>query len=338
MPDRLTNRFFLFFACLLLLSPLAVAPVHALEKLHVSVPGPLNISYLPLDLAPRIGADKAEGAELVLRRVGGGGVALQHLQTRNADFAVAGVPAAISARSHGNDVVVVAPVNDLPLFILMVRSDLKAKVKSVRDLAGRTIGVNTSSLSSKTTSQQLAELLVKNSGAPVGAVRMVAAGQSWDDQSSMIRSGTADAVLGDEPFASRLRDAGEVFFLVNLANPGDAAKIAGAGFLHAAVETRSDVIAQTPLKVEKMVATIRRTLTWMAAHTPEQIVAALQIDDPTVRQSILQSLRQYPRLYSPDARFSDAQTRETDIFYAATEGKSGIYAEMIDARWAGRKP
>ena len=312
--------------------------IAAEEKLLVSVPGPLNISYLPLDLAPMIGADKAEGVELVLQRVGGGGVALNDLRTRKADFAVAGVPAAISAKARGHDVVVIAPVNDLTLFILMVRSGLKESVKSVRNFENRTIGVNSSSLSSKTTSQQLAELLVKNAGLPLTKVRFVAAGQSWDEQSSAIRSGTVDAILGDEPFASRLRDAGEVFFLVNLANPADTAKIPGAGFLHAAVETRSDVIAQTPHKAEKMVAVIRRTLAWIASHTPEQIVEALRVEDKKERQSLLNALRQYPRLYSPDAKFSDHQTHETDVFYAATEGQHGLFASMIDARWAGHKP
>ncbi len=328
----------LFQLCGFILALAGATPLSAQETLRVSVPGPLNISYLPLDLAPRIKADQAEGVELILQRVGGGGVALNDLRTHRADFAVAGVPAAISAKARGHDVVVIAPVDDLTLFILMVRSGLKEEVKSVKDLSGRVIGVNSSSLASKTTSQQLAELLVKHAGLALTKVRFVAAGQSWDEQSSMIRSGKADAILGDEPYASRLRDKGEVFFLVNLANPEDASKIPGAGFLHAAVETRSDLITHSPQKAEKMVAVVRRTLVWMASHTPEQIVEALRIEDAGERQSILQSLRQYPRLYSPDAKFSGRQTQETDAFFAATEGQSGLFAGMIDDRWAGHKP
>ncbi len=322
----------------LLAALVCFATAWAGEKLLVSVPGPRNISYLPLDLASMIGADKEEGVELVLHHVGGGGVALNDLRTRKVDFAVAGAPAALSAKVRGHDVVVIAPVNDLALFVLMVRSSLKGEVRGVGDLKGRTIGVNSSSLSSKTTSQQLAELLVRNAGLALARVNFVAAGQSWEQQSSLIRTAAVDAILGDEPFASRLREAGEVFFLVNLANPADAAKVPGAGFLHAAVETRSDVLAQTPEKARRMVAVIRRTLAWMASHTPEQIVAALRIEDAGERQSILQALRQYPRLYSPDARFSAHQTQETDTFFTATEGRSGLFAGMIDARWAGSKP
>ena len=329
------------FAALIILATLAcAAAAQDAMRLTVAFPGPLNISYLPIDLAPKIGADKAEGVELALRHTGGGGVALHQLQSRNVDFAVAGVPAAMSATANGNDVRVIAAVDDLTLFILMVRSDLRGQVKRVRDLAGRLVGVNTSSLSSKTTSQQLAELLLKNDGISPGHVRLIAAGQSWDEQSALILSKGADAILGDEPFASRLRDAGQVFFLVNLAHPADAERIPGAGFLHAAVETRSDVIRNTPQKAEKMVAVVKRTLAWMASHTPEEIVAALDIDDAAERRSLLQSLRQYKRLYSPDGKFSDRQIRETDIFYASTEGNGRrvTLGNMVEDRWAGRKP
>ena len=310
------------------------------ERLTVAYPGPLNISYLPLDLIAKIGADKAEGVQFVPRPTGGGGAALQQLQSRNTDFAVAGVPAAMSAKANGNDVVVIAAIDDLAVFVLTVRSDLKGKVKRPRDLAGKVIGVTSSSLSVKTISHQLAELLLKNDGLSPNQVRIIAAGQSWEEQSAIMRSKSADAILGFEPYASRLRDAGLVYFLFNLGNPADAASVPGGELLQASLETRSDILRDAPHKAEKMVAVIRRTLQWMASHTPEQIVETLQIADAEARASLLKSLRQYPRLYSPDGKLSDRQMRETSRFYAATEGATRpvVLENMIDARWAGRKP
>jgi len=310
------------------------------ERLTVAYPGPLNITYLPLDLIAKIGADKAEGVQFVPRYTGGGGVALQQLHSRNVDFAGAGVPAAMSAKANGNDVVVIAAIDDLAVFVLMVRSDLKGQVKRPRDLAGKVVGVTSSSLSVKTTAHQLAELLLKNDGLSPNQVRIAAAGQSWEELSAIMRSKSADAILGFEPFASRLRDAGLVYFLFNLGNPTETASVPGAGFLMAALETRSDILRDAPHKAEKMVAVIRRTLQWMASHTPEQIVEALQIADAGARASLLKSLHQYPRLYSPDGKFSGRQTRETSLFYAAAEGATRpvVLDDIIDARWAGRKP
>lgn len=310
-------------------------------KIVVSVPGPRNISYLPLDLIGKIGADRAEGAIVELIQVGGGGVALQELMNRNSDFAVAGFPAAMSLRANGGDVVGLAAVNDLPLFILMVRAELKGQVKQVADLRGRIVGVNTSSLSSKTTSQQLAELVLQSAGVSPDEVRLIAAGQSWLEQSSLLLSGSADAVMGDEPFASRLLADKQVFFLVNLTDPADTRRIPGAGFLHAALETRGELFRNEPQKAEKMVRILRRTLQWLASHRPEEIVAKLDIGDQEEKRSLLGALKKYKRLYSADGRFSTAQLRETQHFFRATSGGNPAaqaleIENMIVDRWAGR--
>jgi len=332
---------FLFIASLIV----GVLPAQAgaaSQKIIVSVPGPRNISYLPIDLIPKIGADQAEGVEIQLLHTGGGGVALSNLMNRNADFAVAGMPAAMSLRANGGKVMVIASVNDAPLFILMVRADLRGQVKRIADLKGRVVGVNTSSLSSKTTSQQLAELVLKADGVPSNMVRLIPAGQSWLDQFSMLESKTADAIMGDEPFASRLLAENKVFFLANLADPQTSNKIPGANFLHAALETREDFLTSNPHIVTKMVNMLRRSLQWIATHTPEQIVDALGIWDKEERASMISSLKKYPNLYSKDGRLSARQLRETELFFHSTsEGNSVAQAlkveTMVVDKWAGKK-
>lgn len=309
-------------------------------RLVVSAPGPHNISYLPVDLIPRIGADRAEGVELHILHTGGGAVALNNLVTRNADFAVAGMPAALSLRANGGDVVVIAPVNDAPLFVLMVRAGLAGEVKRIADLKGKVIGVNTSTKASKTTSQQLAELLLASDGVAPDSVRIVPAGQSWVEQSSLILSGNADAVMGDEPFASRLLAERQVFFLANLAEPETVRGVRGANFLHAALETRSDVIAQTPERVGQMVRMIKQSLAWIASHTPEQVVDALGIEEREERAALVLALGKYPLAFSRDGRFSTAQLQQTELFYRGTASapSQGLGEGVVDDRWAGRKP
>lgn len=327
----------LFLLCLALAG---AGLAHAEERIAVSYPGPYNVSYLPLDLAPKIGADKAEGVQLVLRPVGGGGAALQQLQNRNVDFAVAGLPAAMSAKAHGNDVMAIGAVGDMAMFVLTVRADLRDKVKRPRDLAGRVVGVTSSSLTVKTISHQMAELLLKHDGLAPDQVRIAAAGQSWEEQSAKLRTGAADAILGFEPFASRLVEEGLAFELFNIGKPADAARLPGAGLLQATLITRSDVLREFPQRAEKMAAVMRRTLGWIAGRTPEEVVAALGMPDDEARAWVLKLLRRYPRLYSPDGKFSARQMQETARFYEASEGRHlpVTLDALIDARWAGRKP
>lgn len=313
-----------------------------LGRIVVSAPGPRNVSYLPVDLIPAIGADRDEGVHLEIQHTGGGGVALNNLMTRNADFAVAGFPAAMSLKSNGGDVYGIAAVNDAPLFVLMVRAGLKGSVKRIADLKGKVIGVNTSTKNSKTTSQQLAELLLNSGGVGLDMVRIVPAGQSWVEQSSLMISGTADAVMGDEPFASRLQADGRVFFLAHLADPATSKNIPGANFLHATLEARGDTLRKEPKKVEAMVRMLKKSLQWIASHSPQELVDQLAITDPEERQALLLALEKYPRAFSPDGKFSTAQLKETELFFHTTSrGNAPAQAlaieSIIDDRWVGRK-
>lgn len=319
---------------------LFAAPLMAQERVTLAYPGPFALPFLPFDLAPRIGADTAEGLQLVLRPVSGGGTALQQLLNHSVDFAAAGLPAALAARAGGAEVVGIAAINDKPLLVLSVRSDLKGVVKRPRDLASRPVGVITSTLAVKTISQQLTELLLETDGVPPDRIRLMPAGQSLEDHAALLRSKSVDAVFGYEPAATRLAEAGLAFPLFNLGDPADAARLPGANLLQATLMTRGDVLRDLPRRTEKMVATMRRTLQWMARHTPEETVAKLGVTDPEVRASLLKLLARYPRMYSLDGKFSESQLQETAAFYKAGEGAGQpVQIEsVIDARWAGRKP
>jgi sulfonate transport system substrate-binding protein len=336
------NKMKTLLRMLLVCSFAVVTNAQAAEKIVISAPGPRNLSYLPIDLIPAIGADKDEGVELQLLHTGGGAVALNNLVTRNADFAVAGFPAAMSLSANGVDVIGIAPVDDAPLFVLMVRTGLKDKVKRIADLRGRVIGVNTSTKNSKTTSQQLTELLLKSDGVDLDMVRIVPAGQSWVEQSSLMISGQADAVMGDEPFASRLAADRKVFFLASLADPRTTRNIAGANFLHATLLTRNDMIRDAPQKVAVMVRMLEKSLQWIASHTPEQLVKMLKVTDPEERSSLLLALHKYPHAFSRDGKFSTRQLKETEVFFHKTsegdaEAQNLQIERMINDTWSGRK-
>lgn len=327
----------LMLAILLLIASVSAAE----ERIIVSVPGPRNISYLPIDLIQKLGFDAEEEVTLQLLHTGGGAVALNNLTNLNADFAVAGLPAAMSLRANGGNVVTVAAVDDAPLFVLMVRSSLKNKIKKISDLKGRVIGVNTSTAKSKTTSQQLAEVLLKSGGVSIDQVRIIPAGQNWEEQSSLMITGAADAIMGDEPFASRMLAEGKVFFLANLAQPETVKHIVGVNFLHAAVETRKEVVTDTPAKVEKMVRMLRKTLQWMSTHKPEEVADKLEVSAPDERKALLYSLKKYPNAYSKDGKFSTHQLQETEkFFHTSSEGNASAQALILESMvvdtWAGR--
>jgi NitT/TauT family transport system substrate-binding protein len=307
------------------------------------VPGPTALSYLPIDLIPRLGVDRSEGFVADLSFTDGGGKALEQLRLGNADIAVAGMPAAMDARLHGVPILSFAAVDDLPLFVLMARAGLEKSLRTPADLRGRIVGVNTSASGALTTSHQIADLVARVHGVDPQEIRHLPAGQSWATQSAAIRGGSVDALMGDEPFASRLRREGLAYFLFNLADPNDAALLPGAGFLHAAAHVRQETADQAPERPAAFARALRRSLAWLARHTPAEVTAALGLPPGPEREALELALATYPRAFSRDGRFSDHSLAETDAFFRAshvTDPRARNFSarSMIDARWCGSGP
>lgn len=326
----------------LVLPKAASGQTAAATPVSLSVPGPGNSVSMPMELAVKLGLDRAEGIALRLRFVGGGGVVIKDLLSGNADFGVFGLPAAMDTNVAQPRLVALAALDDLPLYTLMARAELAGAIKSVADLKGRVIGIHSNSLSSRSTSHLLAELVLRNHGVAPDSVRFIAAGQSWESESAAMISKVVDASMCDEPFGTRLADEGLAFQLFSTGNPADAARTPGAGFLRASLIARPDMVAARAGLAERMVRVVQRTLAELARRSPEQVADALELAGME-RKAFLAVFKKFPRQYSRDGKFSTAQLRETEIFFrASTAGNAAAqrYAvgTMIVDRWAGRKP
>jgi NitT/TauT family transport system substrate-binding protein len=234
------------------------------------------------------------------------------------------------------------PIDDRPQYVLMVRRGLKGRIKSPRDLAGYTIGIHANSLTNRTTSHQLTELLLQGAGVGRDKVRYVAEGTEWASISSAFRSGAVDAGMTDEPFATRLEAEGLAYPIFNTTDRADPRRLAGTGFLRVALHGLSDRIEAAPADAERMVRVMQKVLRWIATHTPDQIVNQLALAGE-VREAMLTVLRKNPRQYSRDGRFSTAQLRETETFFHASNPDNAAAQRltidsMVFDRWAGRKP
>lgn len=295
-----------------------------------------------MDLIKKIGADAAEGVDLTVRHFGGGPLAFKDMLERNADFAVAGAPALADLKVKGEPVVSIATVNQVPTFTLMVRSDLKGRIRKVADLQDHVIGINSASAQARSTSRQVAEFVLRRAGVDLRRVHFMPAGQSLETQAAAIDSGAVDALMGDEPFASQLAAMGKVFHLVDLHDLDASRRYLGGLFTNAQLATRADVIKNEPEKVRRMVMVLRRTLKWIERHGPEEIVARLGIEDARQRANLLKVLQRHKAIYSPDGAFTREQLATAEAFYRANAEPASAaarfaFAAMVDPRWAGMK-
>ncbi len=314
----------------------------ALEPVVLVTPGPgSSVSAIP-ELALRIGADRAEGLAVRLKFAGGGGVAIREMRSGNASFGVFGLTAAMNENLAGIRLVGLAAVEDLVPLSLMVRPALKGRVRRLADLKGLAVGVHSASLALITNSQQFLTLLLRQAGLNADSVRIVAAGQSWESQSAALRSGVIDAIVSEEPFGLRLDQAGLAFPLVRIGRPGQPAGLPGEGFLRGTLMTTPALIQQDPRLAERMVRMIQRTLAWRLENSPAEFVARLGLEGPEA-VAFGTMLRDYPRQFSADGRFSEAQLAQTERFFRessdnAAPAQALQLSSMLVDRWAGRKP
>lgn len=325
-----------------LAAPAVLRAQAALNEAVLVTPGPGSAVSLIPELAVKIGADRAEGLALRLKFVNGGGVAIRELNNGNAHCAVFGLPAAMHENLAGPKLVALAAVEDRTPLSLMVRSDLKGTVRKVEDLRGRMLGVHSNTLTTLTTGQQFALLVLRAHGVPEDAVRFVAAGQSWDTQSDALRGRLVDAVVSEEPFGLRLEQAGLAFALVRIGHPGDNLRLPGIGFLRGTLITTRRLAEQQPDLAQRLVRMVQRTLAWRQSRPPEAVVSALGLTGAEAA-AFGALLAAHPQLYSADGRFSTAQLAQTEVFFRESAGLSAEtqayqLASMVLDRWAGRKP
>lgn len=319
-----------------------VIQAQALTRASIAVPGPGNLLFLPVTLAKKIGSDRAEGLELDIRYTGGGPQAYRDMLERNTDFSAGGLPALALQRMGGKPVVSVVALSRVPGYTLLLRSSLQGKVKSISGLAGKVIGVKGHVPGGRSTSQLFTENLLAQNGISVDSVNYVSVGQNYDNQYAALASGAVDAMMADEPFATRMVKERVAIVLVDFHDLETTRKQMGGLFLNSHVATRDDVIEKRPDLVEKVVKTIARTLVWIDKHSAQQVVDALALDDPRARAALLDVLLVHKGMYSPAGRISSAEVASVTRFVRATEltpeGQKFDVKTLMNARWAGTAP
>lgn len=318
------------------------AATSALRPTAIAVPGPGCLPYLPLLLAPKLGADRQEGLALEVRAVGGDPLALHALQAGEVDFAAAGLPSAAVRRAKGKPLQALAPLTQVPAYTLVVQAGLKGRVQKVQDLAGRVIGVEGRTVDGRATSHLLADFLLQQAGVEPKRVRFMAVSENYANQRAMLGSGTVQALMTVEPFAGRLVREGWGFVLQDFHDPASTRAALGGLFTNAVLLTRDEVVAEHPDWCDRLVKTLRRTLAWQARRAPQEVVQTLALADARERDNLLEALKQRRTVFPADVRFSSAQLAAAEALLQAVEptarrGGLGM-GGLVNERWAGRMP
>jgi NitT/TauT family transport system substrate-binding protein len=246
---------------------LGANPAHAAGK-------PIKLAFcsqllciIPYVVAAHDGHFQKEGLEVELVYMRGGSAAMQALVGGAVDYAATALDVALQAYAHGAAVKRFAATGKLPLFALAVSPQSAAKIKSVKDLEGKTVGI--SGLGNA--DHALTLFLLKQAGADATKVQFATIGTNLLEA---LRQGQLDAGLVQEPALTLITAAGGKV-LVNAMDTADAQKYLGGNYEFMGVAVRAAEIEQRRDEMKALVKGLQNALVAVQKVTPDDLVRAL---------------------------------------------------------------
>lgn len=320
----------------------SLAEPDSLKSIRLNIPGPGALPFTPAELIPKLGIDRALGAELLLRYFPSGVQGVEDMLAGNAEFSGLGFVVLPKMQAKGQDVVAIAPLSGAaPSLSVIVHTSLRGTVRTLADLKGRSVGVSVGSAKSKTYLQSLAELVLATGGVQPDQVRWVGTAQNIDGQIGALAGQVVDAVFCEEPFSSALVRRGLGFVLADMRDARLTAAVPGARHLRAVIATSGGFIRQDPQRVQLMAQMLQRALDWMRRRKPEAIIARLDVADGEERRDRIAALAKSPGMFPTDTRFSRTQIEATRDFLRAGGDQAAETFDpkrVVNDKWAGNRP
>jgi len=255
-------------AVALTLALVGAAGAQAPEKkdLTLGVGGKSALYYLQLTLTERLGYFKEQGLNVSITDFGGGAKSLQSLIGGSADVVTGAYEHTIRMQVKGQPIQAVIEMGRFPGFVLAVRKDRAAQVKSFKDLKGMKIGVTAPGSST----HFFVNTLIGKEGLKPEDVSIIAVGSGMTAVAAM-KKGDIDAISNVDPVITKLEQDGDIVLLADTRSEADTKKLLGGNNPAAVVYLKQDFIEKNPRTVQAIVNAFYKTQKWLEKASPDDI-------------------------------------------------------------------
>jgi NitT/TauT family transport system substrate-binding protein len=247
------------------------------SRYTIKLPGVISYELnLPSLVAYANGSLAKEGVEITDFVTGSGGTLRSAMITKEFDIGLFGFVHVPIARIAGSLWKAVLSTHDLEIFSLVVRQELRNKVKSVADLRGMKVGFSTPGASS----WYLGSLYLKKAGLdPEKDLEYVSLGGDPGVIYTSLKTGKVDAFSSWEPTTTRVIEERVAFPLIRIWDAAEHKKWVGEKALAMMLVTREDVIKEKPDLVRRMVNAHKQALQYIRTQSSGN-VAGLVLKNP----------------------------------------------------------
>ncbi|MFZ0847162.1 MAG: ABC transporter substrate-binding protein [Pseudolabrys sp.] len=251
------------FAALILSSGLALAQ----SKVTIAVGGASCLCYLPTMLAESLGEFKKAGVEVEVIQFKGGSESLKAVMGGSADVASGYFDHCVNLAAKGQHLRSFVVYDRFPGFALVVSPKHASEINSIKDLAGKKIGV---SAPGSSTDFFLKYTLSKN-GVDPNSIGVIGVGLGATAVAAM-EQGEIDAAIMLDPAVTLLQGSNkDLKILSDTRSQKDTLAVFGGEYPGGALYAQTEWIAAHEKEVQGMTNAILSTLKWIHSHSAEEI-------------------------------------------------------------------
>jgi NitT/TauT family transport system substrate-binding protein len=248
------------------------ARAQAIEKPDVTlaVGGKSGLYYLPLTITERLGYFKQQGLDVTIDDFAGGAKSLQALLGGSVDVVTGAYEHTIRMQARGQDIKAVLELGRFPGFVLGVRKEKAASVKSFRDLKGFKIGVSAPG----SATHFFVNALIGKDGLKPEDVSIISVG-SGATAVAAIKRGEIDAISNVDPAVSKLEQDGDIVVLADTRTEEGNMRLFGGTNPAAVLYLKADFAEKYPNTTQRLVNALYRGLQWLKTASAEDVVKTM---------------------------------------------------------------
>src|SRR6476659_6815251 len=269
--EEVMKKLFGRLAATLLALALTSGFAAAQSKVTIAIGGGSCLCYLPTVLAKQLGEYEKAGLAVELVDLKGGSDALKAVLGGSADVVSGYFDHCVNLAAKKQELVSFVVYDRYPGLVLVVSPSHTSEIKSIKDLAGKKVGV---SAPGSSTDFFLKYLLKKNGLDPTSAA-VIGVGLGATAVAAM-EQGQIDAAVMLDPSVTVLQGSHpDLKILSDTRTQKDTLAVFGGEYPGGALYTKSGWIAAHPKETQALTNAIVATLKWIHSHTPEEIMAKM---------------------------------------------------------------
>jgi NitT/TauT family transport system substrate-binding protein len=258
-------------AVALLASILMSATASAQSKVTVAVGGGACLCYLPTVLAKQLGEFDKAGLAVDLVDLKGGSDALKAVLGGSADVVSGYFDHCVNLAAKKQDLQSFVVYDRYPGLVLVVSPKHTGEIKSIKDLAGKKVGVSAPGSST----DFFLKYLLKKNGVDASAVAVIGVGLGATSVAAM-EQGQIDAAVMLDPAVTVLQGShSDLRILSDTRTQKDTLDVFGGEYPGGALYSTTAWVAGHGKEVQALTNAIVNTLGWIHSHSAEEIMAKM---------------------------------------------------------------